>query len=35
MPDPASYTYPSPLAGYENLPALPEYAISVALDPVD
>jgi hypothetical protein len=22
--DPSLYTYPSPLAGYENLPALPE-----------
>jgi hypothetical protein len=24
MPDPWAYTYPSPLAGYENLPPLPE-----------
>jgi hypothetical protein len=24
MADPSQYTYPSPLAGYENLPPLPE-----------
>jgi hypothetical protein len=24
MADPSLYTYPSPLAGYENLPALPD-----------
>ena len=24
MADPALYTYPSPLAGYENLPPLPD-----------
>lgn len=24
MTDPSAYTYPSPLAGYENLPSLPE-----------
>jgi hypothetical protein len=24
MTDPSAYTYPSPLAGYENLPPLPE-----------
>jgi len=25
MPEPFDYEYPSPLAGYENLPALPKY----------
>lgn len=27
MPGPEAYSYPSPLEGYEGLPALPEYTL--------
>lgn len=29
MADPSIYTYPSPLEGFENLPPLPEYVLSL------
>lgn len=31
MADPSLYSYPSPLQGYENLPALPEYVEKTSL----